>query len=281
VRILQLSEQPIYELPYTNAASGGGVESRALPVLVGTIDALPGDLSGLLVASDLQGVAPSVDRGGALALLGEVLAQELPRMEDLDVIPPSGQIGALLAGDLFAAPGGDRRGATGDVRPVWSAFARQVRWVAGVAGNHDLFGSERERERFVRSGAHLLDGRVVEIDGLRIGGVCGIVGNPNKPGRRDAGTFLGLIEGVLTQRPDILVLHEGPDDPTSGSKGNADVRELLLTAPDGLLVIAGHSPWKEPLASLGACQVLNVAERAVLLTSASLSAASRSRSGTT
>jgi hypothetical protein len=265
MRVLQISEQPIYELHYTNAAAGGGVEIRTLPVLVGTVDALPGDLSGLLIASDLQGVAPSVDHGGALALLGEVLAQELRRMEDLELIPPSGQIGALLAGDLFAAPAGDKRGATGDVRPVWNAFAREVRWVAGVAGNHDLFGNERARERLVLSSAHLLDGRVVEIDGLRIGGVGGIVGNPNKPGRRDADTFLGLIARVLAQRPDILVLHEGPDDPASGAKGNEDIRELLQTLPDGLLVIAGHSPWKRPLASLGACQIVNAAERAVLL----------------
>ena len=125
------------------------MESRALPILSGTVDALPDDLSALLIASDLQGVAPSADHGGALALLGEVLAQELRQLEDLDLIPPSRQIGVILAGDLFSAPAGDKRGATGDVRSVWSAFAREARWVAGVAGNHDLFGTGREAERLV------------------------------------------------------------------------------------------------------------------------------------
>jgi hypothetical protein len=51
---------------------------------------------------------------------------------------------AILAGDLYSAPGGDVRGATGDLRSVWSAFADAFAWVVGVAGNHDLFGSERE-----------------------------------------------------------------------------------------------------------------------------------------
>src|SRR5262245_22189259 len=171
MRILQVSDRPIYELPYTNAASGGGVESRALPVLAGAVDALPHDLSALLIASDLQGVAPSAEHGGALALLGEVLAQELRQLEDLDLIPRREQIGVILAGDLFAAPAGDKRGATGDVRPVWAALAREARWVAGVAGNHDLLGSDRENERLGRLGAHLLDGEVVDLDGLRIGGV--------------------------------------------------------------------------------------------------------------
>jgi 3',5'-cyclic-AMP phosphodiesterase len=101
---------------------------------------------------------------------------------------------------------------------------------------------------------------------FRIGGVGGIVGNTSKPGRRDANTFLGLIERVLAQDPDILVLHEGPDDPASRAKGNPEVRELLTLAREGLLVICGHSPWTHPLAWMeSGCQVLNTAERAVLL----------------
>jgi hypothetical protein len=269
MRILSLSDQPIYEIPYTNAASGGGLEGRKLPLLPGTVNALPAGLSALLVASDLQGVAPSTDQGGALALLGEVLAEDLRGLEEAQLIPPRAQIGVLLAGDLYSAPAGDKRGATGDVRPVWTAFAREVQWVAGVAGNHDLFGTDRERERFIaRSGAHLLDGAVIDLGGLRLGGVSGIVGNTNKPGRRDAQTFLGLIERVLAQTPDILVLHEGPDDPTSRTKGNPDVRELLSVAAEKLLVICGHSPCEHPLLPLErGCQLLNVAERAVLLLS--------------
>jgi Icc protein len=269
MKILALDDQPIYQLPYTSAASGGGVETRVLPLLTGTVDVLSDELSALLITSDLQGVAPSSDEGGALALLGEVLANDLRGLDEAELIPARGRIGVLLAGDLFSSPGGDKRGATGDVRPVWAAFGREARWVAGVAGNHDLFGTERDRERFIaRSGAHLLDGHVVEVDGLRLGGVSGIIGNPNKPARRSAGDFLDLIEQVLAQRPDLLILHEGPDDPNAGAMGNPDIRALLTSATEaeGVLVICGHSPWRQPLAPLdGGGQVLNVHERAVLL----------------
>jgi hypothetical protein len=41
-------------------------------------------------------------------------------------------------------------GATRDVRSVWRAFAADFRWVAGVAGTHDLFGKPPEREQFLR-----------------------------------------------------------------------------------------------------------------------------------
>ena len=267
MKILSLDEQSIYQLPYTSAASGGGVETRVLPLVVARVDQLPEALGGLLLTSDLQGVAPSSDEGGALALLGEVLAHDLRGLAEADLIPASGQLGVLLAGDLFSSPGGDKRGATGDVRPVWTAFGREARWVAGVAGNHDLFGTERDRERFVaRSGAHLLDGAVVELDCLRIGGVGGIIGNPNKPARRSTEDFLEVLERVLAQRPDIVVLHEGPDDPSAGAMGNPDIRELLKSTDEELLVICGHSPWRHPLAQLSdGTQVLNVHERAILL----------------
>src|SRR5262249_34984751 len=110
----------------------------------------------------------------------------------------------------------------------------------------------------------LLDGSVVTLDGLRVGGVGGIVGDTRKPGRRDGETFLRLIGNVLEQQPDVLILHEGPDDPETRSKGNADVRELLMSHQ--LLIICGHSPWKNPLVTFSdSAQVLNVAERAVLL----------------
>jgi Icc-related predicted phosphoesterase len=265
MRVLSIDPASFCEIPYTSAASSGGIEGCRLPLLKGTVDWLPEGLSALLVASDLQGVAPSADHGGALGLLGEVLAETLRELEEGELIPPRTQIGVLLAGDLFAAPAGDKRGATGDVRPVWAAFAREARWVAGVAGNHDLFGSDRGHPG-VRRGAHLLDGQVVELDGLRVGGVGGIIGNTAKPGRRNEEDFLSLVSRVVEQNPDVLVLHEGPDDPAAGARGNAAVRELVSTAKNEILVACGHSPWKQPLATINdQAQVLNVHERAVLL----------------
>ena len=78
-------------------------------------------------------------------MLGEVLAEDLRGLEEAELIPPRQRIGVLLAGDLYSAPAGDKRGATGDVRPVWSAFARETLWVAGVARRESADGGPIER----------------------------------------------------------------------------------------------------------------------------------------
>lgn len=69
--------------------------------------------------------------------------------------------------------------------PSGEAFGQQFRWVVGVAGNHDTFGAPREQAQFFRQRPELqlLDGDVVDVDGLRVGGVGGIMGRPDKQGR--------------------------------------------------------------------------------------------------
>ncbi len=268
MRILSVEKgPPQWSLSYLNAAPRGGSMPAELPILRGTVDSLPGELMGLLVTSDLQGVAPLPSDGGALALLGQVLAEHLQTLAEAGDIPPLRHIGVLLAGDLYSAPAGDQRGATGDVRRVWQAFTERFRWVAGVGGNHDLFGTPRERERFTtQPGVHFLDGTAAELDSLRIGGVSGIIGNPKKPCRRDEETFFEMLERALFSHPELLVLHEGPDVPRTRRPGTPSIREQIEVARRDLLVICGHSHWHEPLAHLDSgCQVLNVDARAVLL----------------
>lgn len=288
MRILSLDRRPITALPYFNAAPRGGTVRAELPILTAKVDALPGALTALLVASDLQGVAPSRARQGALALLGEVLAEQLDELSAALDLPPPGQVGILLAGDLYAAPAGDVRGASGDVRGVWQALAARCRFVAGVAGNHDLFGPPQEVERWgSRSGAekldrraasqaaqrfarqagvHLLDGQVVSAGGLRIGGVGGIIGNTRKPNRRDTADFCALLGQVLDVAPDVLVLHEGPDEPASQRRGNPDIRGLIEVTERPPLVLCGHCYWDDPLATLaGGAQVLNADSRVIVL----------------
>ncbi|WP_224246385.1 metallophosphoesterase family protein [Hyalangium gracile] len=252
-----------------NAASRGGSEVATLPLLRATVDALPSDIEALIALSDLQGVAPHALHDGAATLLGEVLADELALMGETGDLPHPSHTGILLMGDLFSDPGANVRGASGDVRSVWNAFAAQFRWVAGVAGNHDTFGSSRERERFrQQAGIHLLDGEVRELDGLVLGGVSGIIGRTDKPGRRDEADQLEHIRGVLRQEPELLLLHEGPDFPLEERRGNAAIREAVR-ARTGMLVVCGHSHWESPLATFeGGAQVLNVDARAVLLTRA-------------
>jgi Icc protein len=267
MRILSLHPTPIHEWSYLNAASRGGSEVRSLPLLRATVDALPSDMEAVLALSDLQGMAPHALREGAAALLGEVLADDLALMGEVGDLPHPSRTGILLAGDLFSDPGADKRGASGDVRSVWNAFAAQFRWVLGVAGNHDTFGTPRERERFLQQpGVHLLDGEVQEVDGLLLGGVSGIIGRTDKPGRREEADQLERIHGVLRQAPEVLVLHEGPDSPAETLRGSPAIREALA-GQAGLLVVCGHSHWEVPLVTLeSGTQVLNVDARAVLLT---------------
>ncbi|WP_228556640.1 metallophosphoesterase [Myxococcus sp. AB025B] len=266
MRIQTLQPTPCQSWPYQSAAPRGGSETVFFPLLRGTVDVLPEDVSALLVLSDLQGVAPHALRDGAVALLGEVLADELALLGELGELPPPSTIGVVLAGDLFSEPGANVRGASGDVRSVWLAFASHFRWVVGVAGNHDTFGGAREQTRFQqRPGVNLLDGEVVELDGLKVGGVGGIIGHAGKPGRREESQFLGHLVDVLRTGPDVLVLHQGPDIEGTRLRGSPVIREAVERAP-GSLVICGHAHWDEPLATLpSGTQVLNVDSRAVLL----------------
>lgn len=267
MRILTLDPVPAQTWPYQSAAPRGGAEIRNLPLLRGTVDALPEGLEALLILSDLQGVAPHALRDGAVALLGEVLADTLASLAELGELPPAGSTGVVLAGDLYSEESATVRGASGDVRAVWQAFAAHYRWVVGVAGNHDTFGSARERERFRRQpGIHLLDGELAELDGLRVGGVGGIIGRPDKPGRREEADYLEVLGGVLRHGPRLLVLHQGPDVPGTRVKGSPLIREVL-EGREECFVVCGHAHWEEPLATLrGGTQVLNVDSRAVLLT---------------
>lgn len=266
MRILTIEETPIHEWRYLNAAPRGGTEVNMLPLLRATVDTLPPDVEAVIALSDLQGMAPHPLRDGAAALLGEVLADELAFMGEAGDLPHPSRTGILLAGDLYSNDAANVRGASGDVRDVWNAFAAQFRWVAGVAGNHDTFGSPREHERFRQQPhLHLLDGNVIELEGLRLGGVSYIIGRPDKLGRRDQQAQLERIQEVLLQEPEVLVLHEGPDEPTAELRGTGVIRDVLENLP-GPLVICGHAHWDTPLATLAhGVQVLNVDARAVLL----------------
>ncbi|MCY1039722.1 metallophosphoesterase [Corallococcus sp. bb12-1] len=270
MRILTLDTVPLRAWPYLNAAPRGGTETQLLPLLRGTVDALPEGLEALLVTSDLQGVAPHARKNGAVALLGEVLADALALLCEEGSLPPSAHIGVVLAGDLYSAASANVRGASGDVRSVWRAFGEHFRWVVGVAGNHDTFGGPREQARFQQQpGLHLLDGETADLEGLRVGGVGCIMGRGDKPGRREEPEHLRLLGDTLSQAPDMLVLHQGPDIPGTRLRGSTAIR-LALPEREGPLVVCGHAHWETPLASLpGGAQVLNVDSRAVLLQRAS------------
>ena len=270
MRILDLEPQPFHELAYCGAAVTGGPEERHLPILRAKVDALPEQLDAILAAADLQGLEKpkAGNREPRERLLGEALADEILALSAAGAIPRADRIGVLLGGDLACRPAAERRGGYRDVMPVWKAFSR-FRWLAGVAGNHDTLGpSPREFDTFLKvAPAHLLDADDITLDGLKVSGLGGVVGNPRKPFRRHETEFIATLRLLLDRKPDVLLLHESPGMPGWPEKGNQTVGEALAGAKN-LVVICGHIRWKSPLADLaGGLQILNVDERAVLLIS--------------
>lgn len=126
--------------------------------------------------------------------LGEVLAEETENLGKLGEIPLPQLLGILLLSDFFAHP--DRLGGSGDVRPVWRAFAERLRWVAEVRGNHDDIGDNAGQmaEFCQETNAHLLDRDIASLDGLRVAGIGGANGDARRPGRKDMADHARRLE---------------------------------------------------------------------------------------
>jgi Icc-related predicted phosphoesterase len=260
VQIEAVDEEPIGEVRYLNASPGGGTHVARLPIVRAAVGPLAEELDAIIACSDLQGIVRG--RDGEAELLGVEVAAVLEELAFDEVLPPAARTGVILAGDLFSVPAANQRGGFGSVADVWRAFAERFAWVAGVAGNHDdVAGVAGLAEAGAR--VHLLDGDVIEIDGLRIGGVGGIIGSRQKPGRRLEAAQLGLIERAIDAACDVLVLHEGPDG-GDGQRGSSTIRGIVEAGEVGL-TICGHDHWHAPLAAHETGQILNVDTRAVVM----------------
>jgi len=267
MRILSIKPEPIVEIPFLNAGRGpGGFYEDRLPVQEAVVDRLPDGVSAIIATADLQGRERFQDGPeGQPRLLGEALPSRLAT----DVLPALGlsgdRIGVLLAGDLYTVPALDRRGGSGDVTDVWRAFGDEFSWVVGVAGNHDTFGPDPNAPpRFSRP-LHYLDDDRVDIDGLKIAGLGGIIGNPRRPRRRSEQQYTECLEALLRHQTDILITHDGPNDPVQGLRGSPLIREVVERLRPSL-VVRGHAYWRQPLSQLsGGVQVLNVDRRVVVL----------------
>ncbi len=263
MRIVSIKDTPLWEIPYQTAGPDGAVHTRTLPVLRGIVDELPPGVAALVACSDLQGLEMPRDTGTARRLLGEVLVQNLALLGEMGQAPPTNEIGALLLGDFYAGPDLTSRGLHGDVSPVWSAFAEHFRWVVGVAGNHDAFASENTARR---NAAYLLDGEVIALDGLRIAGVSGIIGDTKKGRlwRRSEAEFMRAVDKVLRSDPALLLLHQSPEVSDAGLPGHPTLYAPLADHPN-LLTICGHVHWPIPLTTLPkGGQIVNVDAQAIL-----------------
>lgn len=269
MRIINIQDELIATLPYLNAGKGmGNFYVDQLPVHFGEVDQLPDGVSALVVTADLQGreTFESANRRPP-RLLGEVL----PAILESEILPtldlPNGRIGTLLAGDFYTVPGLDKRGGSGNVTSVWEAFAETFDWVAGVAGNHDTFGSRGENpfKPKLSGRCQLFDRGTALIDDLQIAGLSGIIGNPRRAWRRAADDFVEQMVGLTDSAPDILIMHDGPDCPEFGFRGTPMIREALAMC-EPTLIVRGHAHWDRPLVELDSGhQVLNVDARVVVL----------------
>jgi Icc protein len=262
VRVDRIEDTPLTELRYLNAGPGGGTVVDRLPILRASGGPLADELDAIIFCSDLQGVVRGHDN--RTELLGVAVAEQLEELAFDGELPPAARTGVILAGDLYSVPAANKRGGHGDVADVWRAFAERYPWVAGVAGNHD----DVSNVPTIGDTVHLLDGNVVELDGIRIGGVGGIIGNPRKPGRRDEADFLALVDRAIDAELAILVLHEGPHGEVElRQRGNTAIRHTI-EAGEVALTICGHDHWKHPLAASSVGQILNVDARVVVLVAA-------------
>jgi hypothetical protein len=269
MRIVRIDPAPFHSFSYRGTTGEGRPTTLTLPIFRGQATGLPAKLDAMLVASDLQGMENTDAPGGVARLLGEVLAEEVASLAERGVICPRSRIGVLLGGNIFSAPAADMRNgnASGDVRAVWRAFSMRFRWVAGVWSNYDTLGAtHHERQAFDEvPDIFVLDGKSATIDGLKVGGVGGIIGDTSKPGRREERDFLRLMRSVLAEKPNVLVLHHGPDADRGRLRGNAEIRRMLDRSGP-LLVVCGHFPWSVPLTDIrGGAQVVNTNGRVLIL----------------
>ncbi len=269
MKIIEFQTSAIAEFPFLNAGRGPGqfYEDR-IPVHRARVDRLPDGVAAIVATADLQGRERFQESvGGSLRLLGEVLPQRLVS----EVLPSLGirgsqQVGVFLAGDFYTVPALDQRGGTGDVTSVWQAFAESFTWGAGVAGNHDTFGDPPQRRPRLPSWMHYLDGDSVNVAGLRVAGLGGIIGRANRINRRSEEDYLATLKRLIEARPDVLLMHDGPDGSQTAQRGLPRIRELLIESGMGL-VIRGHAHWDQPFAEFpSGLQVLNVDGRVVVLT---------------
>ncbi|MEL7427327.1 MAG: metallophosphoesterase [Bacteroidota bacterium] len=239
------------------------LERIDLPIYSGSITGLDtSELDYLVLASDLQG---TIQQNGETLLLGEVLPEFLQTVFTVELnYSDLNRVGVLLCGDLYART--DRRGGLGDVRHVWREFNKYFRFVAGVAGNHDDFGTPEERQAFTQEeGIHLLHYELAEIAGLRIGGISGIIGRPTKPNRNLEAEHLKELIYLLQKGPQLVLLHEGPNHLEPRLRGNDKVRQIIEQYSSST-VCCGHRHWDTTVITNGnGSQVINLDAKCAIL----------------
>jgi Icc-related predicted phosphoesterase len=250
MKILSIDEQPFHDLEYRSSGRGGIERRVILPFHRVKVDKLPEGLQSFIAVSDLQGREKDKDTN---RLAGQAVVDELLLLQELDEIPKIRMI--LLAGDLFDYPECHKLGGTGDVTAVWNDFAKNIDFVVGVHGNHDIVQDTK-----LLPNTKILDGDIEEVEGIQIGGVSGIVGRADRNQRKTDTAFKVALKRACKDETQILLLHQGPDDIVNNQIGDDSIREFLENNGSSI-VIFGHCHWSTPFVEIGKHQVLNVDNR--------------------
>ncbi len=258
MKFIEIAEKPFHQLHYRSSGRKGKIcEDIILPFYKAVVDTLPKEISSFVITSDIQGREKNKTTN---RLAGEAAAEELALLYRQGKIPVINFI--ALAGDFYDYPDLHKLGATGDVTSVWNAFAKVSPFVVGVHGNHDTVEKTK-----LAANTIVLDGTSTNYLGLRIGGVCGIIGSKNRNQRKSRQEFIAALARVTRSKNDLILLHQGPEENRDDYRGDPEITAHLTTNSSSIVAV-GHSHWKTPYRQLGKNQALNVDRRLYLITAA-------------
>ena len=264
MKIKSIDYEPFHNIRYKTSGfnpKGEGVRTNFLPFFKVTVEQLPEGVDAIVATSDLQGR----EMGKANRLLGEYVVDELVRLSGEGVIPTIDA--AFLTGDLYDHPDCRKLGGSGDVSSVWRAFSDAFPVTFGVHGNHDVITDKKALKGAKGHPTIALDGHSDDyFSDLKVGGVSGIIGKPTKNQRKTPEQFYSYLDKVLSHRPDVLLLHHGPDNLSPRQRGDDAVRERFEKSKAGGLVLFGHCHWsaEDMWGKQGNKDVLNIDGRVIV-----------------
>jgi Icc protein len=262
MHITDIEKEPIERISFLTIPQNSIEPSEySLPIYKGKIKGLPENISAIVVTSDLQGVIIQNDEN---VLLGEILAENLklifdiyfPKIDRKETI-------AFLCGDLYTDL--IKRGQSGNPTKVWEKFASVFGHTIGIGGNHDKFDNIEDINKI--KNAKLLINEIFEIEGLRIGGLSGIIGRADKNFRLQETDYLKALSNLLNKKPNILLTHLSPQISDEDLQGDENITKILEKGNKTTL-FCGHSHWEYNKAfdMKNVTQILNADTKVYILT---------------
>ena len=103
---------------------------------------------------------------------------------------------------------------------------------------------------------------------IRVAGISGIIGKPDRVNRRSEKDYLENLKKLLLKNLDILLLHQTPNNFLEDFELDKNITKIIENS-NQTLVFCGHHHWDRPLTEFSnKTQVLNVDSRVVILKNA-------------